>query len=65
MANTPRQTRKPKAGKPKKVTVLFHDRDLIGRIDDYATRTRRPSRSNAIEALVAEALDAATRAASA
>lgn len=59
MANTTR-----KQPKPQKVSILFHDRGLLERIDAYATESRRTSRSNAIESLVAEALDARAKAAS-
>jgi hypothetical protein len=52
-------TKDPK--KPKRVVVFFHDPAMLKRIDEWATKNRRHTRSNAIEALLAEALDAAKR----
>lgn len=43
--------------KPERVTVVFHDVALIARIDEWGAANRRHTRSNAIEALVAAALD--------
>ena len=58
MAN-PTQKKPAKDAAPERVTVLFHDHDLLKRVDAYSKASRRNSRSNAIEALVAQALDAA------
>lgn len=52
-------TKKHKPDRPKKVTVLFHDHDLVARIDEWGTRNQRHTRSNAVEALVALALSQA------
>ncbi len=53
------KTKKDAASRPEKVTVLVYDADLLRRVDEWGQANRRRNRSNAIECLVALALDAA------
>lgn len=50
--------KKSEAEATQRVLVVFHDRELVGRIDAWGKANRRHSRSNAIEALCAQILDA-------
>lgn len=58
------KTKKTKAP-TKRVLVVFHDTELLARIDAWGTANRRHTRSNAVEALVAMALDSQPKSASA
>ena len=67
MANAPRKSAKTKSDKaaesPERVTVVVYDHDLLRRVDEWGRKNRRRNRSNAMECLIAQALDAADSAA--